>query len=188
MGTSKSVEDTEKIIASVLSTSSVPNSTNGKSFRVYYAVHERSESSAEHTKFIGAIAMRSLEGGGLDLSYPLVPKDDPALLIMELGYQYLPPAWGKGYAGEALNAVFEACTRRKEFWGPYEKVYCRVIVNDGNPASMRVMQKMGMRETGVYKWTGKMFLAGKWRYEDDLHIFGRYLLGAEDDAGAQERG
>jgi RimJ/RimL family protein N-acetyltransferase len=143
-------------------------------------VHEVLDAGEGTTKFIGAVTLRSLEDGGLELSYPLVPNDEAGLLILELGYQFLPAAWGKGYAVEALKAVFEACTKSKDVWHPHEKVYCRAIVNHGNPASLRVMQKLTVQETGVYKWTGKIFLAGDWRYEDDLHIFGKYLLGVEE--------
>jgi RimJ/RimL family protein N-acetyltransferase len=135
------------------------------------------------SNFIGTITLRTLENGGLDLSPPLVPiPSTPAnpYLTLELAYQFLPAAWGKGYAGEAISAVFDACARNKEVWRPFERVYCRVIVNGGNPASVRVMQKMEVREMGVYKWTGRIWLAGGWRTEDDLHIFGIWLVGGEE--------
>jgi hypothetical protein len=32
----------------------------------------------------------------------------------------------------------------------------------------------------VYRWTGRIWLAGEWRTEDDLHIFGKWLMGGEE--------
>ena len=186
MGVSKSLEDTEKVVAGALLAPSNVRDPTQHAYRVFYAVHERISPTSENgptSRFIGTILLRSLEGGSLDLSPPLVPAPSTSLtnpfLTIELSYQFLPAAWGKGYAGESLNAVFEACAKNTAVWKPYERVYCRVIVNDGNPASLRVMSKLGVKEKGVYKWTGKIWLAGGWRYEDDLHIFGRWFLGEE---------
>jgi RimJ/RimL family protein N-acetyltransferase len=50
-------------------------------------------------------------------------------------------------------------------------------VNQGNPASMRVMHKVGMTKTGVYELTDRrVFLAGEWRDRHGLHIFTRLLF------------
>ena len=55
----------------------------------------------------------------------------------------------------------------------------RAIVNGRNPASLRVMRKLGdlgVQEMGVFEWRGKaIFIGGEWRTEDDLYIFGGYL-------------
>lgn len=131
------------------------------------------------TEFIGLVTLTSLEGGGLALPENLtIPAADATTtLSLELAYQFLPRAWGQGYAAESLKALFEACKRAPAaFWAPFSKVYVRAIVNDGNPASLRVMEKAGVTRKGLYYWTGKVWLAGGWREEDDLHIFGMYLL------------
>jgi len=73
--------------------------------------------------------------------------------------------------------VFEACKGAPSFWAPFEKLYVRAIVNGGNPASVRVMEKTGMIERGIYEWTGKpIFLGGQWEERSNLHIFGMHLL------------
>lgn len=93
-----------------------------------------------------------------------------------LAYSFLPCGWGKGFATESVAAVLDVCKKAAAFWEPFKKLYLRGIVNDGNPASLRVMAKLGIEEKGIFKWTGKIWLAGGWRYEDDLHIFGQYLI------------
>lgn len=60
----------------------------------------------------------------------------------------------------------------------------RVIVNDRNPGSLKVMRKIGglgfgVEERGVFTWKGEaLFIGGEWRTEDDLDIFGGYLKGS----------
>ena len=171
------------------------NKGQDKTYRVVYAVHEVIEPASTNglvqgetrhtadqadppTEFIGCVNLKSLEAGGLDLPDDLTLPAAAAstTLTVELSYSFLPTAWRKGYATESVKAVFEACKQTPSFWSPYEKVYVRAIVNHGNPASIRVMNKTGLRERGVYVWTGRIFLAGEWRVRDDLHIFGTHLL------------
>ncbi len=162
-------------------------------YRVAYLVHkvvelmsgsvegepQPAEQGEKPAEFVGLVTLTSLDAGSLALPEHLTLPTAvvSTVLNIELAYLFLPIGWGKGYATEAVEAVFESCKRARSFWTPFTKLYIRAIVNEENPASLRVMEKIGMRNLGVYDWTGKAtFLAGEWRERDSLHIFGVHLL------------
>jgi hypothetical protein len=161
----------------------LPNPEDKTMYRVLYAVHEILPS--QETRFIGLITVRSL-GGPNDAALPdhlfptstiSTPASPSSVLTLELGYQFLPLAWSRGFATESLAAVFSGCRKAKSFWEPFKQVYMRAIVNAENPASLRVLSKGGMKELGVWEWTGEaVWLAGKWRERGDLHIWGMWLI------------
>ena len=138
-----------------------------------------SERGEKSTEFIGLVNLKSVDAGSLPLPEDLTLPAAAATttLTVELAYSFLPVGWGKGYATEALDALFESCKRARSFWTPFTKLYVLAMVNAANPASQRVMHKTGMTKRGVYEWTGKaVFIAGEWRERDSLHIFGMHLL------------
>ena len=162
-------------------------------YRVAYAVHkvhepmsgsvegepQPAEQGTKSSEFIGLVTLKSLDAGSLALPEDLTLPDAAATttLTVELAYLFLPIGWGRGYATESVKAALESCKRAQSFWTPFSKLCIRAIVNEGNPASLRVMNKTGMTKIGVYDWTGKaVFLAGEWRERDSLHIFGMHLL------------
>ncbi|KAK3368423.1 GNAT domain-containing protein [Podospora didyma] len=186
-GRSKTLEDTEKLLKGEVTTNA------DSDYRAAYAVHklvpstqgETPASSESKAEFIGWVSLKSIPPGqdaktGLGtLPEHLVIPDAAAAttLTVEVGYAFLPKAWGCGYAPEAVKAVFEACKKGVSFWRPYEKLYVRAIVNEENPPSMRVLDKSGMVKKGVYHWKGKpIFIAGRTTEESYLHIFGLHLL------------
>lgn len=206
MGQSKSLEDTEKYAnrcLGIVPKEGEGDEGTPKSFRILYAVHEvLSPSSATNSvdnkengrptasspsRFIGIINVRSL-GGSHDLVLPPAYVDpttiNPSTLLLEFGYQFLPTSWSKGYATESVDAVLNALERagrsttgEPSFWLPYEKLYIRAIVNEENPASMRVMEKVGMQSLGTWEWTGEaVWLAGRWIEKSRIAIYGKYLI------------
>ena len=169
------------------------NDGKEKTYRIAYAVHEVLEpeissvtgqsqatpQGKQITRFIGFINVRSLDATNLKLpeEFTLPVKATTNTLTVEVAYLFLPIGCGKGYATEALLAVFETCKTARTFWTPFSKLYIRSLVNAENPASLRVMEKTGMTKLGVYEWTGKaVFLAGRWRERDRLCIFSKYLI------------
>ncbi len=169
------------------------NEREENTYRVAYAVHKVLESMSgsvegepqlteqgkKSTEFVGLVTLKSLDASSLalpeDLTLPIAAAT--TVLTVEIAYMFLPIGWGKGYATESVEAVFESCKRARSFWTPFSKLYIRAIVNEGNPASLRVMNKTGMTKRGVYNWTGKaIFLAGEWRERDSVCIFGKHLL------------
>lgn len=61
----------------------------------------------------------------------------------EIAYWIGEEFWGKGFATEAAQAVVDFAFRVKA----YHKVYARYFIS--NPASGKVMQKLGMKEEGI---------------------------------------
>ena len=186
-GISKSFEDTERFSKNVLPTTVKEGET--KSYRIAYAVHELLPTSGNDavnkedipTRFVGIITVKTLGPQGLVIRSDILPPStsEPGCLVVEMGYSYLPSAWGKGYATDAVKATMEACKRGKTFWEPYDRVFVRAIVSPENPASQRVMAKSGMKELGMHFWDGKgeaIFVGGKWRTTDELHVFGTFVV------------
>lgn len=63
---------------------------------------------------------------------------------VDIGYAYLPAHWGQGYALEAARATLEHGARKfglKRIIG---------VVSDHNDASIRVLEKLGMRFERMY--------------------------------------
>jgi RimJ/RimL family protein N-acetyltransferase len=164
-----------------------------KTYRVVYAVHRVPQETKDPieddlspkrpdeaaAEFIGLVTLKSLNDRSIALPDDLNLSASAATtaLVLELGYMFLPGAWGKGYATESVKSVLETCKRGHSFWTPFSKVYVRAIVCQRNPASLRVMEKTGMTRKGVFHFSGdSIFIGGEWRDHDDLHIFYMYLI------------
>ncbi|KAF2005919.1 hypothetical protein P154DRAFT_542430 [Amniculicola lignicola CBS 123094] len=178
---SETIEDTLAAIKYFMPTASATS----KEYRVVYAVHRDGSPTTDQGtqadyEFIGLVSFKL---GGLLLPEHLVLPASAAssTLTIEIAYMFLPIAWGKGYATEAVTAALEACKRGGEFWAPYPKLYVRSVVNSENPASQRVMEKTGMVKKGVYEWEAaegeeSIFVGGMWRRRDSLWIYGQHLI------------
>ena len=73
----------------------------------------------------------------------------------EVGYWLGRPYWGRGLCTEALRGMIGYCFDRKGFqtlWGGFF---------EDNPASGRVMEKCGFRDTGKYKYLSHLYRGGE---------------------------
>lgn len=131
------------------------------------------------SQFIGLITLRSLRPEDVTEPPRLGWASTPTTLTLEIAYMFLPQAWGKGYATEAITEIFAACTRAKGkgFWKPFEKVMVRAIVNDKNKPSQRVMVKCGVGEGEELRIDGHgCFVAGEWTEKHVLQLFAREVV------------
>jgi RimJ/RimL family protein N-acetyltransferase len=175
-GAAKTPEDTEKAVSRLFPSAPAPTP-----YSLVFAVHERlaaDANAAADTRFVGLVKIVPTTTAGLPLLPPFVPASAPTTLVVELAYMFLPFAWGRGLATEAVGAVIRAAKEAGAgFWAPWERVWIRVIVNGRNGPSARVMEKVGLRKMGVYKWEGeRIWIGGEWMVKDDLSIFGDDLL------------
>lgn len=69
----------------------------------------------------------------------------------EIGYWMAKPYWNQGLCTEALRAMIDWCFREKGF----QSLWCDFFVD--NPASGRVMEKCGFRDTGEQNWCSHLY-------------------------------
>jgi RimJ/RimL family protein N-acetyltransferase len=67
---------------------------------------------------------------------------------LELGYRLRPDAWGKGLASEGAAALLADALARPEV----TRVYAHALLS--NPASLRVMEKIGMTYARAWDYKG----------------------------------
>lgn len=69
----------------------------------------------------------------------------------EVGYWIAKPYWNQGFCTEALVEMIDYCFNAKGF----ENIWSDFFVD--NPASGRVMQKCGFRDTGLVNWCSNLY-------------------------------
>lgn len=79
----------------------------------------------------------------------------------ELGYWVAKPMWGRGYATEGARAIVDFGFRHLGL----NRIFAHHMLK--NPASGRVMQKIGMRKEGVLREHVK-----KWGRFEDIAVYG----------------
>jgi ribosomal-protein-alanine N-acetyltransferase len=109
---------------------------------------------------------------GVGVSYAITHVDDgrllgavglviqPAQAVAELGYWIAVDAWGKGYATEAATALCDLAFMELAV----HRMQARHLVR--NPASGRVMQKLGMQREGTLRGAVR-----KWDVFEDLALY-----------------
>lgn len=167
-----------------------PSAPGPKPIRVLYAIHEilpRSDpderEEEDSLRFVGIITLKSLLPTSLPEANHLFPPStrspSPTVLTIEIGYLFLPVAWGRGFATEAVKAVLDAAKLApRESWGTWEKVYVQAVVDKGNGGSKRVMEKSEMEYLGEYRWEGEeVWMCGMMRGWMELCFWGVWVVG-----------
>ncbi len=85
------------------------------------------------------------------------PRLLPEVGEVELGYRFLPQHWGKGLATEA------GATALRHWFGPLGGKEIIALVDPANVGSVRVVQKLGFRNTGGIVITGNT--VDRWHLE-----------------------
>jgi RimJ/RimL family protein N-acetyltransferase len=126
---------------------------------------------------VGSVGLRTQASGPTIPALPAKAEDAGKTLDLRiLGYAYFKHAWGKGYATEAARALLDAYAASvAEEKARGEKVfYVEAGVDEGNPASAAIVQKLGFERVGFKEEKEPVFLAGAWRY-DGYWINGMYV-------------
>jgi len=93
----------------------------------------------------------------------------------EIGYMLRKEAWGKGYATEAARGLLDAyaasVAERKEGGKAF---YVEGTWGRKNPASGRILTKLGMKEVGWKEEEEPVFLGGEWQ-EPGYWVYGMYV-------------
>lgn len=167
----------------------LPGTDNVTRYRVTYAIHKLNKTSTADqaqtetakaiadSEIIGMMSLKSEETVPLQEQFTIKTGLDIGVLKAEIGYLFLPSAWGAGYATEAAKAVLEAVKKGKDYFAPYKKVYIEAITAEANPASQRVLIKAGLKLIGLNHIIGgePIFLAGAWR-EPQVLVFGAWVI------------
>jgi ribosomal-protein-alanine N-acetyltransferase len=119
-----------------------------------YLIWRPHRSLAETEEFLqGAIADWS---NGTQLQWVITRATDGAVIGMlaarlegshrvSVGYVLARPEWGKGYVPEAVQAVIDVLWTRLEIFRIW------AVCDVDNPASARVMEKVGMQREGILR-------------------------------------
>lgn len=75
---------------------------------------------------------------------------------VELGYLFVPEAWGKGYATESSEKVLQVYCEQLIPQNSTLPLEIQANANALNTASMRVLQKLGFKEVGRFEKEGDL--------------------------------
>ncbi|KAF2006739.1 hypothetical protein P154DRAFT_542081 [Amniculicola lignicola CBS 123094] len=137
------------------------------------------DQASEPGELIGSISIR------LSPSFPPVPSLSPRfppnvssttpLDFRFIGYAFFRRYWGNGYATEAGRAVVPKYAEwRKNTRKDGEISYLESQVDVPNPASGRVMEKLGFEKVGLKETKEKVFLGGEW-LEGSYWVYGLFV-------------
>ena len=165
-GPQKTLAEAQKFLRTLLPNDEGENTK----YQVIYAVHrilDNGSSPSDTSKDSQIIGLCTLKP---NMTVPIhdhmttKTNKETGVLRLEIGYQLLPEFWGRGYATEACIALLEACRLSRPHFAPFTSLYIDGVVSPDHPASMKVLEKAGLKQIGLNKWEGEpVFLAGGMR-------------------------
>ncbi len=148
-----------------LNTLRIPHPYSAEEAERWTSNHEERIKNGDHAFAVTLRATRELVG---TVGLHIKSENDRA----EIGYWIGIPYWGKGYATEAAAAVMRFCFETF----PINRIFAMHFGR--NPASGRVLQKIGMRHEGTLRQHLK-----KWGEYVDLECYG--ILRSEVGSGLE---
>ncbi|KAF2785955.1 hypothetical protein K505DRAFT_319211 [Melanomma pulvis-pyrius CBS 109.77] len=140
-----------------------------------YAIHVKPDPTSDASDVCSDPTSTGVLVGNIDTEIG-VPGSTTSLNFRVMGYSFFESAWGKGYATEAGSALIASYAAfratAKETEGGCS--YIEASVDQDNPASMKVLVKLGFKEVGLKIAPEKVFLAGDWR-GPGYWIYGQYV-------------
>jgi Acetyltransferase (GNAT) domain len=178
-GVSRSLEETQKRVSTLIR-STDPEDTSNR-YRAGYIVHVKDvQSEGELLKPIGIVDIHGcITYGtpfGSDIALPAEVAERESILSQELGYMFIPEAWGKGYCTEAVQALLKAYKENTSFWKPYRGVFLYIIIGMTNDRSAKVPGKIRIKKRGVHRWDGEHVFLGGAMQAPEVMVFGDYLI------------
>lgn len=125
-----------------------------------YAEFARDLAQGQRFKFFNAVEWKDAPEGkeGFMIGWVLFrPTEDGR--FVEVGYWFLPEAWGKGLATEASVAMIEG--HREAMGVPCADIYAEAYV--GNHASHNVLEKVGLEVRGEGSFDGEPTWVMYWK-------------------------
>lgn len=155
-----------------------PRLTTGRLSAIFDKQDANGNSISHPGNLVGNIGLRIEAEPELPPFPPPNATTGPAkrLNMRQLGYAFFEAAWGKGYATEAGRAIvgaYEASVAEEKAKGEQE-FYIEATWDKDNPASQKVLQKLGFSVVGWKEETERVFLAGAWR-DPGIWVYGKYV-------------
>jgi len=125
-----------------------------------YAEFAHDLAKGERFKFFNAVEWKDPPAGkdGFMIGWVLFRPTEEGQFV-EVGYWFLPEAWGQGLASEAASAMIEG--HRHAMGVALADVCADVYV--GHPASRRVLEKIGLEVTGEKLYQGRPAWVFNWK-------------------------
>lgn len=140
------------------------------------------ENPGEH---VGSVSLR-LQLAGPALEPPSSFDDDverqceqtnnAPINLRVMGYALFAKARGKGYVTEANQAILQEYARSvaEEKQKGKERFYIEAAVDNKNPASRKVIERLGLKKVGWKEEKDPIFLNGEWQ-DPGYWVYGIYV-------------